>query len=624
MSDPMSQDEFLQAVALDDFKRAMKSVTHNTFESYEARNSSSWFANVLNSIRMVANQDPISKEEWDAMSEEEREAEQERRKAMGRSVEEGVVAGFDSKEDETLKVDFTGDYDFTQLKEDYGFFQGAVVTSLDLFGKAASVASKYQGYISSIAEPHREEMVKLKESYGGIAQLGSEMSNDIGTAMADSYVKFAKDFGKTTEQLKEEGRDLLVFEPTIDLEGLDGVTSELQLMFEDPKFAFKNFGEIISSTARTYGSEIAESFKDSTIELGVISKGLGLSSKQLERVITRSIDRTGEANIDTLMNFNKFAQGVAAATGKSAKIVADTMTAVISDVQNFGNVTDEEASRISAALLEIGIAADTLGKLVGKFANFDSAASAVGNLTAAFGLNLDAMEMMMLANEDQEQFLFRMRDAFEEQGLNFQEMSLAQQKLISSQVGLSVEEASRFFDFENEITSLEELKESTEEMSPEDSVKALQSELVSLIDKGGDVRKALEKTKAFGLGSDVVDNAIKAERNVSKLLGTVGRLEGAMQKKISTEVINSIDKATGSAYDIMDKLNKAIENSKKQIREQKGTKVEVDENLERRKGELQGEAFNSVTNEKTIRLTVKDETTNGVNVDDTGTLLGKQ
>ena len=159
------------------------------------------------------------------------------------------------------------------------------------------------------------------------------------------------------------------------------------------------------------------------------------------------------------------------ATGKSAKIVADTMAAVISDVQNFGNVTDEEASRISGALLEIGIAADTLGKLVGKFANFDSAASAVGNLTAAFGLNLDAMEMMMLANEDQEQFLFRMRDAFEEQGLNFQEMSLAQQKLISSQIGLTVEEASRFFDFENQITSIDELKEATEELSPDEAVK---------------------------------------------------------------------------------------------------------------------------------------------------------
>ena len=48
--------------------------------------------------------------------------------------------------------------------------------------------------------------------------------------------------------------------------------------------------------------------------------------------------------------------------------------------------------------------------MTNKFMNFDSAAQKMGDLSALFGIQMDAMEMTYLANEDQEEFLFRMRE----------------------------------------------------------------------------------------------------------------------------------------------------------------------------------------------------------------------
>jgi hypothetical protein len=125
---------------------------------------------------------------------------------------------------------------------------------------------------------------------------------------------------------------------------------------------------------------------------------------------------------------------------------------LISDVERFGNVQVDEAARIAGALGQLGLSYRSFGSMVDKFMNFDSAAQSLGNLTTVFGIHFDAMEMMMLANEDQEEFLYRMREAFLDAGKSIDDMTLAEKKLASQQMGMSVTDLENFMRDEREIS----------------------------------------------------------------------------------------------------------------------------------------------------------------------------
>ena len=101
---------------------------------------------------------------------------------------------------------------------------------------------------------------------------------------------------------------------------------------------------------------------------------------------------------------------------------------------------------------EIGLSSRSMGAMVGKFMNFDTAAESLGNLNTLLGVNFDAMEMMMLANTDREEFLYQMREAFLDSGAAIEDMTLAEKKLASQQMGMSIGEFETFMDPDRDIS----------------------------------------------------------------------------------------------------------------------------------------------------------------------------
>ena len=121
-----------------------------------------------------------------------------------------------------------------------------------------------------------------------------------------------------------------------------------------------------------------------------------------------------------------YATAVSEKTGVSFQEISEGIANIITDVERFGNVQVDEAARIAGSLNELGLSYQGFGGMVDKFMNFDQAADSLGNLTTVFGVHFDAMEMMQLANEDQEEFLYRMRDAFLDSGKAVEDMTLAE------------------------------------------------------------------------------------------------------------------------------------------------------------------------------------------------------
>lgn len=189
-------------------------------------------------------------------------------------------------------------------------------------------------------------------------------------------------------------------------------------------------------------------------QLGMFSKGLRLTNREVAEVMERQISLNGEASNEIFLNISKFAKATSDATGTSFQEISAGIVDIITDVETFGNVSEEQAARIAANLSQIGLSTRGFGQMVDKFMNFDTAAESLGNLSTVFGVHFDAMEMMMLSSTDPEEFLHRMRESFLDAGMEIEDMTLPEKKLAAQQLGMSITEFENFMQEGREMTDL--------------------------------------------------------------------------------------------------------------------------------------------------------------------------
>ena len=103
----------------------------------------------------------------------------------------------------------------------------------------------------------------------------------------------------------------------------------------------------------------------------------------------------------------------------------------------------------------------------------------MGEISAVFGVQMDAMEMMYLANENEEEFLNRFREQILDQGIDVASMSKTKQRALADQLGMSIKEMKMFMDTGTRMTSQEDLEEASGEAASKSSADALDS-----LDKG--------------------------------------------------------------------------------------------------------------------------------------------
>lgn len=246
-----------------------------------------------------------------------------------------------------------------------------------------------------------------------------------------------------------------------------------------------NFKEQITGPAGSINSlKIAKvATSEFVLEQASLTKALGISVEASKTFMTRQISKFGEAGNDMLREAAVYSKNLATMTGDSMKMIAGGIEGIIKDTTRYGNVTVAEAARISVTLRQMGLSYKELGGAVDKFMNFDTAVSSVSALTTVFGVQLDAMEMMRMANEDQETFLRRMREQFLMSAKSVDEMSLAEKRLVMQQVGLSdVGAVERFLDPDAVISSFEALSAGTGEVTEDvgKTMEYLKSDIVDL------------------------------------------------------------------------------------------------------------------------------------------------
>ena len=346
-------------------------------------------------------------------------------------------------------------------------------------------AQALQNQVQSFVDPNGPipMIIKLQEEFGNLAGgMGEQLTE--GTAVSNKY-------GEAMFQLNEK---LLGSASSV-----DGMGVSLSNMLGDFPEAIKAFDELASgamssaSGFKLLRDSSAEDLSDMALEMGVFGTRMGLSTRETAKIVERQLSLTGKAGTDMLREAAVAASRVAAQTGDSSKEIMNITAELIADTKRYGNVSVQEAARIGASLRQLGLDYGELGGMVDKFFNFDSSVQSVSALTSVFGVQLDAMEMMMMANEDQGAMMEYVRDQFIATGKSVDDMTLAEKRLVQQQLGLSdIQAVERLFDPDADFAAMDELGTDAELKAGD--VKDSMEELSADIRKfGGDTQNAIDR-----------------------------------------------------------------------------------------------------------------------------------
>ena len=337
-----------------------------------------------------------------------------------------------------------------------------MTAAVDKFGKVGGAAAEL---VNSTFDMANKKYDPIQKQLGGIAEIGSivnESSKKSVGAIDDLYSTF---YGNQ----KAMG-DLAI---TRNGQQINALTA----FYGDASELGRSYMAVRDELAQRQGLMLNKMSREDTQKLAVMEKGLKISSRKVGEILERQISLTGEASTKTFDEISAYSKSVADATGVSYQEIAGQVADIITDVERFGNVQVDEAARIAGALNQLGLSYQGFGGMVDKFMSFDNAAESLGNLTTVFGIHFDAMEMMQLANEDQEEFLYRMREAFMDSGKAVEDMTLAEKKLAAQQMGMGVQD---FENFMQEDRILDDLTGATDKADVSKGFQTMTDQMVQV------------------------------------------------------------------------------------------------------------------------------------------------
>lgn len=336
------------------------------------------------------------------------------------------------------------------------------------------------------AIPGFEEVKKTGDAISGLTDPEVlKFMNDLQASMGGLAGGFGKQFQEGKTFANEYSKVYLDFNEKIygtQKSSIDGLGVSLSNLLGETSQAFKAF-EYMAAGAGSSADGLRllkDASADTALEMAAFGTNMGLSTSEVSTFVSRQIDLTGEANTNMLQEAAIMSKRIADQTGDSSKEILNIVEGLISDTRRYGNVSVDEAARIGGSLRQLGLDYGELDGMVDKFFNFETAAQSVSALTSVFGVQLDAMELMRMANEDQGALMETLRDQFIATGKSVDDMSLAEKRLIQQQLGLkSVSAVERLFDPEAEYQSLDDLDAATDDEigGVKESIEELETEL---------------------------------------------------------------------------------------------------------------------------------------------------
>jgi hypothetical protein len=198
-----------------------------------------------------------------------------------------------------------------------------------------------------------------------------------------------------------------------------------------------SYGEVSGAAQALYTqmsdfSELSKETQKDMIELTAQFERLGIASGTSAanmQSLTKALQMTAPQAADAMKKIN----ATAAALNMSMGQLQQDFQQALPTLAVYGDRAVEVFQRLAGAAKATGLAVSDLTGIAEQFDTFEGAATAVGKLNAAMGLQLDMHEMMMADEEERIRIILQRMDA---QGKDFASMGKFEQKTIAAAIGI--------------------------------------------------------------------------------------------------------------------------------------------------------------------------------------------
>lgn len=188
----------------------------------------------------------------------------------------------------------------------------------------------------------------------------------------------------------------------------------------------KNVGPAFDTIMHNIGVGGAEA-------LGAYNKALGLTAEG-QRAVAESAMAAGKPVNEINRQIANYSLQLSEAFGVTMKEVSRSVGNMMADVTHFGHLTIKELTQAAVYTRKLGLEFKALAGVMDKFMNFDETAEGAARLSQAFGLNIDALELMKA--QDPAQKLEMLRKAFFRAGRSVDAMTAQERRYLAQQTGM--------------------------------------------------------------------------------------------------------------------------------------------------------------------------------------------
>ena len=317
---------------------------------------------------------------------------------------------------------------------------------IETLGRALSIASSFgMGLVST--------MMTVAESIGNVAisiltapfkMLSSLMENvgSGGSELRQNLENIRKAFGDL-----HTGASKAIIDISRSMKGQLAATGLTTYRI------FGNLAERLA-TITEYATQLGAMFnnlRDSLVAnseaFGAYVKGLGLTENGMKGVGRLALS-TGSSFTEVGREITSMAYGMGEAFGINGKEVSKAVGEMLNDVKNFGSLSIKQLSSIAVFANRLGLEFQDLQGTIDQFDNFEQAAEAAAQLSQAFGLNVDALQLVQ--EQDPAARFEQLRKAFFQTGRSVEQMTRQEMHLLAAQTGLSEEAVRLGFSLENQ------------------------------------------------------------------------------------------------------------------------------------------------------------------------------
>ncbi|TXH11437.1 MAG: hypothetical protein E6R04_02305 [Spirochaetes bacterium] len=236
-------------------------------------------------------------------------------------------------------------------------------------------------------------------------------------------------------------------------------------------------------------ANLSKQFVANAESIGAYYKGLGLTDEAQKAVATRAY-ALGTAVTEELRQVTNYSQQLSKAfngAAGSAKEISRDMGTLMADFKHFGGIAIKEIGQAVTYFRRLGVEVSKVMGVIERYDNFTDAAEGAAQLSQAFGLNVDALEMMKAQNPAER--VEQLRKAFFQAGRSVESMTRQERTLLAQQTGLEDSALDLVFSMKNQGMTYDQVTKKADaakksQLTQTQAMKALADSIERLVKSG--------------------------------------------------------------------------------------------------------------------------------------------